>query len=252
MINYYLDFAEFYDLFTDNVEYKKQWGFIKKCVEKYSQIKPEIIIDIGCGTGSLSLLIADEYNDVIAIDPSEEMLDIAKQRANKMEKDILFLNQSMESLDLYGTVDLAVSTLDTINHITSSKVLKTAFEKVSLFLVKGGLFIFDVNSLYKHEKVLGDNSFVFEREDVFCVWQNSFNAKTKITTENLDFFKRIDKNLNYQRYFETIKEKFHTGQILNKYLKSSGFEILDIYDDYDFKSCNEKTQRITYVTKKVN
>ncbi|MBQ6569072.1 MAG: class I SAM-dependent methyltransferase, partial [Clostridia bacterium] len=138
----YSCFSDYYDIFTDNVDYSAMADYICALFDRYG-CKPESVLDAACGTGSLAIELAKRDFDMVCSDSSCEMLSVAMEKAQGLG--ILFLNQAMENLDLYGTVGAAVCTLDSVNHITNEKKLAEAFFKVSLFTEPGGLFIFDVN-----------------------------------------------------------------------------------------------------------
>lgn len=242
----YSFFARFYDALTSNVDYSQ----MAKAIEGYISVRrptSNILLDVACGTGNLSVELSKLGYDVIGTDSSCEMLSEAVKKAYDLEKQILFLNQSMDELDLYGTVGIAVCTLDSINHITDKNQLDKAFSKVSLFLEEDGLFIFDINTPYKHNVVLADNTFVYDCEDVYCVWQNSTeNSKTTI---NLDFFENEDGV--YYRSSESFYEVAYTTDEIESLLLKNGFHVIEKYDDYTLEQVKEETQRIVYVVGKV-
>lgn len=242
----YSFFARYYDSLTSNVDYPS----IAKAIDGYvSERKPasNILVDVACGTGSLCVELSKLGYDVIGTDSSCEMLSEAVKKAYDGEKPILFLNQSMDELDLYGTVGIAVCTLDSINHVTNSAQIDTAFSKISLFLEKDGLFIFDVNSLYKHNVILADNTYVYDCEDVYCVWQNSTeNGKTTIS---LDFFESDGDA--YYRSSESFCEVAYSMQEIEQLLAKNGLKVIAKYDDYTNNPLKEDTQRIVYVAGKV-
>lgn len=240
-------FSKFYDLLTKDVDYKSRTEYLCKLFERFDRM-PTLLLDVGCGTGSFSLEFAKKGIDVIAADPSTDMLNIARKKAQDEGKDILFLNQSGQELDLYGTVDGAVCCLDTINHIVDKRTLQRFLNRVSLFLEPQRLFIFDVNTLYKQQKVLGDNTFVYETDDVYCVWQNYFDKSTKTTDIFLDFF--AIENGSYNRYSEEFSERVYTQSDLKDMLKKAGLNVKAIYAENTFKKPTEKTQRIVFVTGK--
>jgi hypothetical protein len=160
------------------------------------------------------------------------------------------LCQSGAELDLYGTVDGAVCCLDSVNHITDREELLDTFKKVSLFLEPGKLFIFDVNTVYKHENILADNTFVRENEDLFFVWQNSYDAEEKITDIYLDFF--LKKGDNYIRESEDFSERAYTNEELTEMLEAAGFFVEAIYGDMSEEPPAADSERNIFVARKVN
>lgn len=241
-------FSSFYDTLTGDVGYKKRAAYLLKIFKKYS-IKPKILLDLGCGTGNFAFEFLKKNIDVIGVDKSEGMLSEARNKAEKLNKSVLFLNQSGDELDLYGTVDGAVCCLDTVNHIISKTQLKKTFEKVSLFLEKGCLFIFDVNTLYKQEKVLGNNTFTFEKDGVFCVWRNGFSKMNKTTEISLEFFKKDGEN--YKRYSEKLKERVYSDKELTEIAEKCGFSKIAVFEENTFNPIKDDTERAVYVLRKI-
>lgn len=244
----YSDFALVYDELMSDVDYKARTAYILKLFKKHGK-KPTLLLDLACGTGGFSNELALKGIEVIGIDMSEEMLSCARENSAAMGTDVLFLCQKAEELDLYGTVDGAICCMDSINHITDIKTLRRAIEKVSLFLEKDCLFIFDVNTIYKHKEILGDNTFVIENDDVYCVWQNEFDEKNLKTHILLDFF--INQGNTYTRMCEDFYERAYTDEELKEILSSCGFEVLAIYGDLTDASPNDTCERQFYVAKKI-
>ncbi len=244
----YTDFACVYDELMYDVDYKKRTSYLMKLFKKYGA-KPTLLLDAACGTGGFSNEFAKLGIEVIGVDMSEEMLGFARENAVESGNDILFLCQRLEELDLYGTVDGAVCCLDSLNHITDYKTLCKAIGRISLFLEEGKLFIFDVNTEYKHQSVLGNNVFVIEKDDVYCVWANKYVPKSKTTNIMLDFF--IKENDAYNRYSEEFSERAYGAEQLKKALESAGLEIVDIFDDMTEKPLTDTSERAIYVVRKV-
>lgn len=244
----YSIFADFYDELMYDVDYKKRTAYLMRLFKKYGKA-PTLLLDVACGTGGFSNEFAKLGVEVIGTDISEEMLNVARENSADKGQDVLYLCQAAEELDLYGTVDGAVCCLDSLNHITDYKTLCKAFEKISLFLEKDCLFIFDVNTEYKHREILGDNVFVMDREQVYCVWANEYNQKKNTVNVMLDFF--VKDGDNYSRFSEEFYERAYTNEELTSALKKAGLEIIGIFDDMTEKPLQEKSQRAIYVTKKV-
>lgn len=153
----------------------------------------------------------------------------------------MFLCQRMQELDLYGTVDAAVCSLDSINHLTDEKDVKRTFERLRLFVAPGGVFIFDVNTVYKHKNVLGDNAFVYEYPDVFCVWQNSFNEQDNTVDIALDFFENCGET--YKRRSENFSERAYEIDFLKSLLDTAGFDTEFVFDDMSREPLRADSQR---------
>ena len=235
--------ASCHDRLTENVEYEKRSEYIRSLLLKNSADKG-VLLDLACGTGTLSVELAKFGYDMILCDLSAEMLAFARERL----PEALILCQSMTELDLYGTINHAVCSLDSINHLLKPCDVKAAFSSVSLFMEKGGVFVFDVNTVYKHEKVLGNNSFVFEKDNVFCVWQNSYKRKSKTVDINIDIFTKEDNK--YERLRESFSERAYSLEEITKWLGESGFEVTGIYDDLTENEPTETSERVYFTAVK--
>lgn len=244
----YENFAEFYDILMSDVDYDARADYLLKLFKKHGKV-PTLLLDMACGTGSFSNLFSQKGIEVIGVDASEEMLAIARENSAEMETQVLYLCQKAEELDLYGTVDGVICCLDSVNHITDLRNLKTAFKKISLFMEKGSLFIFDVNTPYKHTDVLADNIFVIEEENIFCVWQNSYNKSDGTTDICLDFF--VKDGENYNRYSESFSERAYSFEKLSSLLEDAGFEVKAVYEDMKTSPCPENAERAVFVAQKL-
>ena len=241
-------FSKYYDSLMQDIDYCAKTEYALELFKKFGKV-PTLLLDVGCGTGGFSFEFAKKGIDVIGADISEGMLTVAKQRAKEKETDILFLNQSAAELDLYGTVDGAVCFMDTINHIVSKSELQKSFNRISLFLEKDALFVFDVNTPYKHSEILGDNTFVFENDEVFCVWQNFHNKRNGVTDIFLDFFEKSDDN--YIRNHDEFCERAYTFEELTVMREKTGFKTEKIYGEDSFVKPSKTSQRAVFVARKV-
>lgn len=243
----YDNFSRFYDLLTDNVEYEKRADYFCRLLSLCG-IKDGILLDLACGTGSISVEMAKRGFDVIGVDSSIGMLNAARQKAFESGEQILLLNQSMDDLDLYGTVDCAVCVLDSINHLDDAEQVKRTFKMVSLFMNPGGAFAFDVNTLYKHKHILADNAFVYDFDELYCVWQNSFNEADGSVEISLDFFEEEDGA--YYRSCESFTEQAYDLADIKTWLEESGFEVIGIFDDMTAEKAHPETERAVFLAKK--
>ena len=175
----YSKFAWFYDRLTGNVDYDLISRQIDRLVKRFGGRK-NILLEIGCGTGSLCEKMSGLGYDVIGVDASQEMLTEALDKKYESGSEIQYLCQDMTELDMYGTIDVTVSVLDSINHLADIEAIRKAFERVSLFAFPDGLFIFDVNTVYKHREILANNSYIYDDLDgLFCSWQNEYSSQDK-------------------------------------------------------------------------
>ena len=239
-------FADYYDKLTGNVEYSKRAQYLLGILKKHNH-EAGLTLDLACGTGSLTLELKKAGVDIYGIDASADMLSVALQKASDEGEQILYLRQRMQSIDLYGTIDTCFCTLDSINHLTDKKDVQKTFERVSLFMNPQGLFVFDVNTVYKHREVLKDNVFVFDTDEVYCVWQNT-PLQGDVTDISLDFF--IPEENNYYRVTENFRERAYTVEELTEMLGEAGFEVEAVYGDMTEMPPAETEQRLTIVARK--
>lgn len=242
MSNYDI-FAYYYDSLTLNVDYAGRADYISEILARKGH-DSGITLDLACGTGSLTVELKKRGFDIYGIDSSVSMLSIAKDKS----PDTLFLCQKMQNLDLYGTVDTVVCALDSINHLSSKEQIQQAFNKVSFFMNPEGLFIFDFNTVYKHENVLKDNVFIYDTENVYCVWQNRLKKKSARVDISLDFFGKEGKK--YVRSSEHFSEITFPVEEVLEMLRLAGFKETEVYDDMSFESPKPDSQRVVFVAKK--
>ncbi len=205
----YNTFAQFYDRLTENVDYKVRSSYISNFFSQHGKGKGTVL-DLACGTGSLSKHLSDYGYSVIGLDSSDDMLTVA---CSKSINNSLFINGDMTSFSLPEKVDYCVCSLDSINHLTEAELWRKCFKCVAASLNSEGIFVFDVNTIYKHKKVLADNSFVFDEEDFFLAWDNEYLGGGKVRIL-LDFF--VFNGINYDRYSEEFEEL-----AIPSYLKTS-------------------------------
>lgn len=243
----YTDFAFCYDRLTENVDYKSRAEHICQIMNQCNH-DPGVCLDLACGTGNITLELAKRGIDVFGVDGSPEMLSVAQQKLSEHGYDVLLICQMMQNLELYSTVDTVICCLDSINHITDPKDVQSTFDGVSKHLNSNGYFIFDVNTIYKHRNVLSNNTFVYDVDDVFCVWQNDFEDETNIVTINLDLFEPDGDA--YYRSSEEFCERAYSIEQLVGMLERSGFEVVGIYDDMSFNKPKQDSERIIFVARK--
>ena len=183
----YTRFAEVYDIFMDNIPYGEWAEYLHEILKEY-HIPNKMVLELGCGTGNMTERLADKGYDMIGVDNSEVMLEIAMEKRIKSGHDILYLLQDMQSFELYGTVGAVVSICDSINYITSDEELKEVFHLVNNYLDPRGIFVFDFNTEYKYRELLGDKVIAEEREECSFIWDNYYNAEDKMNEYQLTLF----------------------------------------------------------------
>lgn len=242
-------FSEFYDALTANVSYDTVSQVLSSLLTRYGKSRG-LLLDLACGTGSVSVRLAKKGYEVIGVDLSPEMLSEAQNKAYSAGQNILFLCQDMTALDLYGTVDAAVCTLDGLCHLPDEESVFAALQKVSLFMNPGGVFLFDVNSVYKHRAVLGNNTFVYDTDDVYCVWQNTLLPDGVTVQMDLDFFEPVSDEGDYVRQSERFTERAYPRETLEAMLKKAGFTVLDVFDGYSGKPAHDTSERLLFAVRK--
>lgn len=246
----YSAFAYFYDRLTENISYKARAEYFDRLIKLHGGRKG-ILLDLACGTGSLSEEMARLGYDVIGTDASEEMLSCAMDKKFESGLPIQYLCQDMTKLDMFGTIDVTLCALDSLNHLGSLEDIRKTFERVSLFCEPGGLFIFDVNTPYKHRNILGNNTFVYDLEDVYCVWQNSFNDNSPDyrVDISLDIFEKDEKGL-FTRYTDELSEIAFPREIIEQALTDSGMTLEAVYDFDSLEPPRNDSEKLVFAAKK--
>ena len=240
--------APFYDQINKEIDYLGWADFIEKIFERECTSRPELVLDLACGTGKMTLELAKRGYDMTGIDYSPEMLDVARDEAEKSGEDILWLCQDMRSFELYGTVDAAVCCLDSLNHLTAKKDLESCLALVHNYLVPDGVFIFDINGKRKFEEVYADRSYVMEEDGAVCVWQNFYNEKTKLCDFYITLFEE-GKNGTYTRYDERQRERMYTIRSIKSSLEKTGMKFIGAYSDFAFGNADDNAERIYIIAR---
>ena len=239
----YNTFARFYDSLTENVDYKVRSEYISNFFSKYCK-DCKTVLDLACGTGSVSKYLTDKGYEVTGIDISEDMLTVA---AGKNIKNAIFVKSDMTDFALPEKVDACVCSLDAINHLIDFDDTTKCFKCVYEALNDGGVFVFDVNTPYKHRNILADNTFIFDEEDFFLSWDNNY-LYNDIVGIFLDFF--VFNGKNYDRYSESFKERAYSAETLKQSLLYVAFEVIGVYDDLTEKPPREDSERLYFVCRK--
>ena len=244
--------ARFYDQLNAEIDYAAWADFIEQCFCRFLTERPQLVLDLACGTGSMTLALARRGYDMIGIDGSAEMLSEAFSRSID-HGGILYLQQDMREFELYGTVGAATCCLDSLNYLLGDGELKTCFSLVHNYLDPNGLFLFDMNTPYKFREVYGNNDYILETElppyeegekpiAVFCGWQNHFDPETGICDFDLSLFEE-DENGSYYRSNEHQQERCYSMEEIRSALKESGMELLGVFSDWQFSDPDEQTER---------
>lgn len=241
MYNY---FAYRYDELTGNIDYDAGSDYISGFLNEQGIGEASTLLDLACGTGTMSLLLKNRGYRVTGIDLSEEMLSVADHKA---QGEIPFIKADMRDFRLEKPVDACVCCLDSLNHLASIEDVEATFKCVHESLKDGGIFIFDVNTVYKHNCVLADNSFIFDEEDYFLAWDNELLEDDRVRIM-LDFF--VFNRENYDRYSEEFVETAFSEDSLRAAL-SPYFEVLGVYDELTLNPPKPDSERIYFVCKRI-
>lgn len=260
----YSIFAEIYDRFMDNIPYD-EWGkYITDILREYG-IYSGLLCELGCGTGTMTRYLSAQGYDMIGTDISQEML--AKAREYGTDRDILYLNQDMRELELYGTVQAVVSVCDSMNYIMTYDDLCRVFKKVNNYLESGGIFIFDMKTIHFYSNILADSVQVDVREDAALIWENHYEGKLHIHNYELTMYIAVDdecydtgyeedeyadENMDgrlYERYRECHSQKAYTIEEVKMAVKDAGMEFVAVYDEKTHNEPDENSERVYFIVR---
>lgn len=273
----YSSFAQVYDMFMDNVPYEEWSVYIRALLEEYG-ISDGLVLDLGCGTGKITRLLSDAGYDMIGIDNSEDMLEIAREKqyedsdeaceqsdsiADGMDeteleetigdeipekRQILYLLQDMREFELYGTVRAIVSVCDSMNYILNEEDLFTVFKLVNNYLDPGGIFIFDLNTVYKYRELLGETTISENREEGSFIWENYFDEEEMINEYDLTLFIQEEYDL-YRKYEEVHYQRAYELETIKALIKEAGMEFIAAYDAFTKEPVKEDSERIYVIAR---
>ena len=265
----YTDFASVYDIFMDDTPYEEWASYIMDLLEEYGVAKgdlPEaesarqkalavernVVVDLGCGTGTLTELLADRGCDMIGIDASQEMLNIALEKREKSGKEILYLCQDMRELELYGTAGAVISVCDSLNYLLEEEEMLRVFRLVNNYLYPGGVFLFDFNTVYKYETVIGDSVIAENREDCSFIWENYYDAEGQINEYDLTIFARTENQDGediFRRFTETHYQRGYTLEEMRGMVEKAGMEFVRAEDADTRGEVREESERIYVIAR---
>ena len=244
----YSGFAKVYDLFMDNIPYEEWTDYVKELFAEEG-VKDGILLDLGCGTGSVTELLAKSGFDMIGIDNSEEMLEIAMEKRAESGLDILYLLQDMREFELYGTVKGVVSICDCMNYILDDEDLLDVFKLVHNYLDNEGIFIFDMKTMHEYANVMADNTFAEDREESSFIWENYYDEEEEINQYDLSIFVKEEDGRN-RKYEETHLQRAYQQERVEELIKESGLELLHVYDAFTRELPAEDSERIYFVCRR--
>jgi ubiquinone/menaquinone biosynthesis C-methylase UbiE len=243
----YRDFAAVYDrLMHEDIDYNAWADYLEAIFKRYEKT-PRLICDLACGTGNVTLPLAQRGYEMIGVDRSFDMLAIAREKAADKKQDILFLQQDMTKLDLYGTVDVMLCMIDGLNYILLPSQLLALFKRVkTCFLEQDGLFVFDISTRHKLSHTLGSNTFIYNEPDVFYTWQNRYRAP--LCDMLLTFFVRQEGGW-YKRFEERHLQHAYSNAQICALLFEAGFEKVDLFDALSFETPKKGSERVFFVAR---
>ena len=279
----YTDFAEVYDTFMGDVPYEEWADFLASLIEAYGVSRPvreqgevqeleeapefeetqeelevteedaliserNLVLDLGCGTGTLTELLYEKGYDMIGVDSSEEMLQIAMDKKFETQSDILYLCQDMRELDLYSTVGTVVSVCDSLNYLLMDEDVLETFRLVNNYLFPGGIFIFDFNTIYKYEEVIGDTTIAENREDCSFIWENFYSCEDHINEYDVTVFERQEDDL-YRKFTETHYQRGYSLNEMKAFLEKAGLTFVTAMDEKTHGAPTETSERIYVIAR---
>ena len=279
----YTGFAQVYDIFMDDTPYEEWCGYLTGVLEKYQesgsagaagtavpktgnnyiietdddvinnnlQQEHNSILDLGCGTGTLTELLARQGYDMIGIDNAQEMLQIAMDKRDASGLDILYLLQDMREFELYGTVGAVISVCDSVNYLLEEEDIVRTFRLVNNYLFPKGIFIFDFNTVYKYAAVIGDATIAENREECSFIWDNYYHEAEQINEYDLTIFVRQKTGEGlYRRFQETHYQRGYELEQMKDFLRQAGLVFLEAIDADTQEAVRNESERIYVVARK--
>lgn len=256
----YQDFAYVYDEFMDATPYEEWCELLCGLIEKYGVSKPcrdaenlldserNLVLDLGCGTGTLTELLYQKGYDCIGVDNSESMLEIAMEKKSESGSEILYLLQDMRELELYSTVGTVISVCDSVNYILEEDELRDVFSLVNNYLYPGGIFIFDFNTDYKYREVIGDTTIAENREDCSFIWENYYDEQSGLNEYDVTIFVREEED-TFRRFTETHVQRGYTVEQIYTLVEQAGMEIVEVLDADTRMPVTEASERVYIVAR---
>jgi len=257
-MNAYTGFAKVYETFMDNIPYDKWTEYISGLLKEYGVAPGSLVCELGCGTGSMTRRLAEAGYDMIGIDLSEEMLDIARYDHPECEADILYLNQDMREFELYGTVAAVVSFCDSLNYLTDEEDLLRVFKLANNYLDPGGYFIFDMKTEYQYETMMGNRTIVDNREDCTLIWENFYDKEKQLNQYDITIYSKAefeeedeedDMPPLFERMEESHVQRAYSVEKIKELLEQAGLEFVAVYDSGTKEAPTADSDRIYFVAR---
>lgn len=246
-MNAYTSFAQVYDTFMDNIPYCEGCRYLCGLLQQYG-ITEGLLAELGCGTGTLTELLSAEGYDMIGIDNSPDMLELALEKKTASGSDILYLLQDMREFELYGTVRGIISFCDSMNYLTNPEELVTVFRLVNNYLDPGGYFLFDFHTEYYYQDILGENTIAEDRDEMSFIWENYYDVETKIHEYDLHLFVQEKSGL-FQKFSEEHYQRAYSLEEIKQALIQAGMEYVTAYDELSLQPPVETSTRIHVIAR---
>ena len=239
----YRHFAQVYDMFMADVPYKQWAGYVDAAFRDYNVPTDGLVLDLACGTGTMAFLMAQKGYELIGVDASEDMLSEAQSKIHEKmpTKGILFLNQDMRELELYGTVDAAYCVCDSLNYILKEEELELVFRNVSLYLNPDGIFLFDMKTVSKYQQ-MGNNTYHDIMDESSYLWKNLYDTETSLNEYHVQFFVKGE-----ETFSETHYQRGYSIEAVTEIVERSGLKILAVYDNYTNNPAGPDNERYTFI-----
>ena len=241
----YSEFARVYDIFQDNIDYESWVSYIIERLTEHG-IADGLVLELGCGTGTMTELLAAAGYDMIGVDNAEEMLAEAMRKRDRSGHDILYLLQDMQEFELYGTVRAVVSVCDSLNYLTEDGELEHVFALVNNYLDPGGIFLFDMNTEYKYRELIGDCTIAENREEGSFIWENTYDEESHVNEYVLTLF-LPDEDGRYEKCEEVHYQRAYSRAEVEEMLRRAGMKLLAVYDAYTMQPPKESSGRLTFL-----
>ena len=241
--------SAFYDRVNADIDYDAWADYIEDNFRRHLEKRPELLLDLACGTGVLTIRFAKKGYDMIAVDLSEDMLMTARENADDAEVSPLFLCQDMRSLDLYGTVEGGYCCLNSLNYLEEESELDTVFSHLKHFVAPGGVFVFYVNTAYNFHHTYGENTYIYDEEGVYCIWQNSTEESPLAANFDLTFFKK-GRDGRYTRLEESQRQIYLSPEAIERAYTENGFETVACYGSTSFDTPKDDDEALWFVIRR--
>ena len=238
----YTDFADVYDTFMDETPYEEWCEFLVRILEEYA-VPKGLVLDLGCGTGTLTQMLSQEGYDMIGVDNAEQMLAIAMEKREESGENILYLLQDMREFELYGTVGAVISVCDSLNYLLEEEDLVQTFKLVNNYLDPKGIFIFDFNTVYKYREVIGDAIIAENRDDCSFIWENYYHEEEEINEYDLTIFVRENEDC-FRKFEENHFQRGYRLEQMKNALEQAGMEFVKALDADTHEEVTEISERI--------